>query len=189
MADEKKNGRGLTSAVGQQLLGLIGRILVVLYVLLIIAIASVLPFGHRDKHYLALRDLGQNTRIHNSLLIKPNDLSLEDHIWLDRELKDLEGKYLAKQVGASEPITLQDVKAWPEIKQEESLPVEFEAEPDWVSFNQGSYVQVWNDSQPISERAYVLAIVPSRSRWLALLRKSDLSKLASSKEPLKLRLD
>jgi hypothetical protein len=167
----------------------VGRVLLVIYLIAVTIVAILLPFGDRSKHFLALRHLGQNTRIHKPLLVKPPGLSLEDHFWLDRELKELEGKYLSRDVLAEQPITLQDVKAWPELKREEAIPVEFEPEPDWVSLNQGSFVQVWVDNQPISERAYVLAIVPSGSRWLALLRKNDLSKVVSSKEPLKLRLD
>lgn len=166
-----------------------GRVLLVAYLLAVTIAAIYVPFEDHRKHSLALRYLGQNTRIHKSLLVKPQELSLEDNFWLDRELKELEGKYLSRDVQAQQPITLQDVKAWPELKREEAIPVEFEPEPDWVSLNQGSFVQVWVDNQPISERAYVLAIVPSGSRWLALLRKNDLSKVVSSKEPLKLRLD
>lgn len=167
----------------------VGRGLLVFYLILVAIGAMFLPGGDCSKHHLALRHLGQNTRIHQPLLTKPTGLSIEDHFWLDQELKQLEGKYLSREVEAGQPVTPQDVRPWPEIKREDAIPVEFESIPDWVSFNQGSFVQVWIESHPISERAYVLAIVPSGSRWLALLRRNDLSKLVSSKEPLKLRLD
>ena len=166
-----------------------GRLVIGIYVVVVVVYASSLPFGDTNKHYVALRHLGVNTRIHAALLTKPSALSIEDHYLLDQKRKQLEGKYLVREIKTGEAIKPDDVKPWPEISRENAIPVEFEPEPDWVSFNQGSLVQVWTDSNPVSERAYVLAIVPTGNRWLALLRRSDLSKLASSKEPFKLRLD
>src|SRR5258708_39934228 len=92
----------------------VGRVLLVIYLIAVTIVAILLPFGDRSKHFLALRYLGQNTRIHKPLLVKPQGLSLEDNFWLDRELKELEGKYVSRDVQAEQPITLQDVKAWPE---------------------------------------------------------------------------
>lgn len=163
----------------------------IVYVVVILVVAFFIRDRDKTKRLTALRFLGANTRLSEKLLVKPNQLSIEESYALDRELKSLDGKYIKKDVAAREPVTAENVSDWPAIKPSEAFPVELQNAPDWVFLNQGSLVQVWVANKPTPERAQVLAILPAAGdKWLALLRRRDVSALlAGAKDSHVVRLE
>ena len=163
----------------------------VLYIVVILIVAFFIRDRDETKRLTALRFLGANTRLSEKLLVKPNELSIEESYALDRELKSLDGKYIKKDVAARDPVTAENVSDWPAVKPSEAFPVELATAPDWVFLNQGSMVQVWVANKPTPERAQVLAILPAAGdKWLALLRRRDVSALlAGAKDAHVLRLE
>jgi hypothetical protein len=152
-----------------------GRVVVGVYLVLIVIAACFIPGSVGDVHYMALRYLGPNTRLTDKLLVAPANVSLEDRFRLAREREHLEGQYVRQAVCATQAITPDNVRAWPELNGEEAAGVELDAEPDWMFLNQGAIVEFWVGDKPKPEHALVLAIVPSGNKWLALLRKKDLA--------------
>ena len=113
-----------------------------------------------NKHFKALRYLGANTRLAEKLLVKPENVSLEESYLLDQELKKFDGKYLNEDVATKMAVEVDNVSDWPDIEPTESFPVETQTEPDCLLLNQGSLVQVWVNNKPSLHRARVLRTVP-----------------------------
>jgi hypothetical protein len=162
------------------------------YVILVLIGGFVLiPGRDSGKHLTALRYLDTNTRLSESLLLKPTNLSIEESIWLDREAKELKGKYIKTPVEGTKEILVDNVAEWPSVKSADAFPAELTTEPDWVFLNSGSLLQVWTPNKSTPDRAHVLAIVPSGSKWIVLLRRQELSPqaLTASKDAPVVRLE
>ena len=169
-----------------------GRVIVAGYLIMIVVLAVwVVPGRNGDKHYLARRYMGANTRLSAELLIEPTDLSLEDRLWLKRERARLVNKYLAGSIEQGSPITTDKVKAWPDIDTKDAVAVELASQPDWVFLNQGALVQLWAGNNATPDRSHVLAVVPSDGKWLAFICKHELQQqgLINSKDTPTLRLE
>lgn len=164
---------------------------VVLYAATIIALAFFfIPGSDRTKHFTARRYLGANTRLSERLLVKPSNTSIDENFSLNQEFEKLNGKYIRKDVEAMKAVTPDNVTDWPILAPTETFPVEMATEPDWMFMNQGSLVQVWIGNNPTPQRAAVLAILPSDKKWVALLKRQDVSAvLAGSKEPHVVKLE
>jgi len=152
-----------------------GRILALVYVLAMVGVAFLALPDHRDESdVLAARYLGPNTRIENTLWIERRGWSLSRRIELDRLEEELHGKYIRQPVEAGASIMRDNVMLWPDLPDEDIVPVPLDGEPDWLMLNQGSMVEVWIGQKPATPRyALVEAIVGSDKKWLALLRRSD----------------
>lgn len=169
-----------------------GRVMVVGYIIMIVALAVwVVPGRNGEKHYLARRYMGANTRLGAELLIEPTDLSLEDRLWLKRERARLVNKYLIGSIEQNAPVTPDKVKTWPDINTKDAVAVELASQPDWVFLNQGAAVQMWTGNNATPERSHVLAVVPSGGKWLAFICKYELQQqgLINSKDTPTLRLE
>jgi hypothetical protein len=151
-----------------------GRLLAAVYLVVVLAIAGLMPDTDRELHATAMRYLGPNTRIADVLLGPPSGLHLEESMRLDRERQTLIGQYVKQAIDAGATVAPPNVRPWPDLSGQDAVPVEFEAEPEWMLLNQGAAVEVWVADKQVAAHAEVLAIVPSGKRWLALLRKSDL---------------
>jgi hypothetical protein len=162
------------------------------YVLAVLGAAFwLLPVDHRLRQVLATRYLGTNTRIANGLWVEPGGTPWTERIELDRLEEDLAGKYVKRPVEAGAPIARENVTAWPDMPDEDIVPVPLEAEPDWMTLNQGSRVEVWlGEKLATNQPALVEAIVASGSQWTALLRRSDFASdvLKGAADKPKLRL-
>ena len=167
---------GKIKKLGVKILGWItkARVIALGYVVLIVAVSYLLPKSNTNISFLAPRFLGKNTRLGQSLLIVPRNISFEERSWLTRERGKLEGRYLVHDIAEGSAITSDAVISWPQLNPEEGVPFELDAEPDWMILNQGTTVQVWLGGNAEPERAQLLAIVPYGNKWMALLRKSDL---------------
>lgn len=175
------------------------RALAFIYVAMMIAIA-VYAIPSNDQHsFLAVRYLGANTRIANTLFIRPSNLSLSGRLHLDRLQVELVGKYVKEPIAPGAAIALANLASWPDLS-DDLIPVILSDEPDWMTFNEGSVVDVWKDDKLITlHGAEVQAIVqPDKNKktWLVLLRRNDLvpdylsdSDLAKSNSPVTVRLD
>ena len=175
------------------------RALAFIYVAAMIAIAIwAIPSNDR-YNFLAVRYLGANTRVANMLFTKPPNLSLAGRLRLDRLQLELVGKYVKKPIKPGDAIVPTNLASWPDLS-DDLIPVALSDEPDWMTFNEGSMVNVWKGDKPITlHGAEVQAIVrpdESKKTWLVLLRRSDLvpdylsnSDLAKSDSPVKMRLD
>lgn len=167
-----------------------GRVLAASYAAVIVAVTCwLVPAPSGPAHFRAVRDLGANTRLADVLLVAPAGVSLEDRFRLAREKKRLTGRYLKTPVKGGNCVAHAETLDWPAVKVEEAVPLELDAEPDWMLLNQGTMVQVWTGDE--LQRALVLAVVPFGPKWIALLRKSDLKPgpLGTPKLPAKLRIE
>lgn len=152
-----------------------GRVAVAAYFILIVVLAVwVVPGRSSDKHHLARRYMGANTRLGPELLVEPTGLSLEDRLWLKRERGRLVNKYLTEAVEAGSPVTTEKVKTWPDIDVGKAFAVELTSPPDLVFLNQGAAVQLWVGNNAAPEHSHVLAVVPSGAKWLAFLCRREL---------------
>ena len=167
-------------------------IAVIVYILAMLGVAFwLLPVDHDRMQVLATRYLGANTRIANGLWIEPGDTPWTERIELDRLEEGLAGKYVKRPVEAGAPIARDNVTSWPDVPDEDIVPVPLEAEPDWMTLNQGSRVEVWiGEKLATNQPALVEAIVTSGNQWTALLRRSDFASdvLKNAADKPKLRL-
>ena len=93
---------------------------------------------------------------------------------LDRLEEELSGKYIKQPVDTGHAIAPDNVTSWPVMPDEDIVPVPLEAEPEWMTLNQGSMVEVWlGDKLATRQPALVEAIVGAGAQWTALLRRSD----------------
>src|SRR2546430_744057 len=161
------------------------------YVGIVLSIGhSTVPGASTDLHFIASRDLDTNTRVLDDLLVSPPIHSLEDRLSLASEKQLILGKYVRRLVRRGGAIKSNNVDPWPTLKTDEVTPVEIDSVPDWMTFNQGTKVEVWSgDKGP--QHATVLAIVPSNKKWLVLLpTKAIASKVpTTSKEARTLRIE
>ena len=157
----------------------IGRVLTLVYVLVVVVLAYQMPAPSAAPEFKAMRYLSPNTRIVSEVLSRPaaNWFGYSTH--LDRELQAMQGKYLTSGVRAGTAVTQSAVSTWPSVGLQDSTVVELGAEPDYATLNAGTVAQVtWGEK---SVPARVLSIVPSGSKkWLAFLRKSDLAGVSSA---------
>ena len=146
-----------------------------MYTVAMVGTAFVAVPDRRDRNYVvATRYLGPNTRIASTLWIEPRGQSPLGRIELDRLEAELSGKYIRQPVEAGKPITRANVMPWPDLPDEDIVPVILDDEPDWLMLNQGSTVEVWIGQKVATlKNAVVLAIVASDKKWIALLRRSD----------------
>jgi hypothetical protein len=149
------------------------RVLAAAYVVVVIVIATEIPPVDRNLHYSASRELDENTRLASGHLVAPKHVPLEAVFHLGREKGELEGKYLRRTVKAGEALKAEDVRSWPVITAGAAIPVELDAEPDWLLLNQGTKVEVWVGDKKEPLRAHVLAVVPSGKKWQVLVQSKD----------------
>jgi hypothetical protein len=152
-----------------------GRFLAIFYVGAILCVTFVAVPDQRDRSFvLAARYLGPNTRMARTLWIEPRGQSLSDRIERDRLEEELLGKYVRRPIEGGAPIARADVMPWPDVPNEDVVPVLLDGEPDWMMLNQGSTVEVWIGPKAATPHyALVQAIVTSDTKWIALLRRSD----------------
>jgi hypothetical protein len=150
-------------------------LVVAAYILVMLGAAFfVLPATHQQGQISATRFLGANTRVAKGLWAEPADPTWTQRIALDRLEEELSGKYIKQPVEAANPIAPENVASWPNMPDEDIVPVPLEAEPDWMTLNEGSMVEVWvGDKLATRQPALVEAIVGSGAQWTALLRRSD----------------
>jgi hypothetical protein len=120
-----------------------GRCIAFVYVIAIIAITLMLPRANATLHYTALRCLGAGTRIENALLLPATPVALEDRLRLLQERDRLIHRYLKRTVAEGGSILPADVLDWPALGSQEIVPLDLEAEPDWLIMNAGTTVDIW----------------------------------------------
>jgi hypothetical protein len=128
------------------------------------------PVSTLPKHFAAIRALDANTRIASALLVAPKDASMDELAQLMREKSKLEGKYLTQKVDKGNDIELGKLADWPELTADGLVPLEIDT-PDWLLLNQGTIVEVWAGGKRKAKGVQVAAILPSGTKWLALLKK------------------
>jgi hypothetical protein len=134
----------------------------------------LLPVNHDPTKLMATRYLGSNTRMARGLWVEPSHSRWGRRMELDRLEEELSGKYIKQPVDSGHEIAPDNVTAWPTMPDEDIVPVPLEAEPDWMTLNQGSMVEVWlGDKLATRQPALVEAIVGADAQWTALLRRSD----------------
>ena len=78
------------------------------------------------------------------------------------------------QSNSGQEIAPENVASWPTMPDEDLVPVPLEGEPDWMTLNQGSMVEVWlGEKLATRQPALVEAIVGAGAQWTALVRRSD----------------
>lgn len=150
-------------------------LVVILYIILIGAFAIFgMPAKREQSQVLATRYLGANTRMAKGLWAEPDGSSWARRIGLDRLEEELSGQYVKQAVEAGKPVAPENVASWPNMPNEDIVPVPLEAEPDWMTLNEGSLVEVWvGDKLATRQPALVEAIVGAGAQWTALVRRSD----------------
>jgi hypothetical protein len=149
---------------------------VVVYLGLVVAVAfGLIPHSASDVRYAAARYLGANTRLDRGLLIASPTRTLDERLRLAREEERLVGKYVKVPVPSGQLVRSENVVLWPDLSGLEVIPVELNAEPDLFLLNEGTKVEILRADNSASQHALVLAIVKSGNKWLAMLRRSDLS--------------
>lgn len=145
-------------------------------VIVLVAAFCLLPAGPEQAQVSAARYLGANTRMANGLWVEPGKTSWGRRMVLERLEEELSGKYIKHPVDTGHEITPDNVTSWPTMPDEDIVPVPLETEPDWMTLNQGSMVEVWlGDKLATRQPALVEAIVGAGAQWTALLRRSDFS--------------
>lgn len=149
-------------------------VVIVVYVLAVLGAAFLLPVAHGQSQVSATRYLGANTRMARGLWVEPTNLRWGRRMELDRLEEELSGKYIKHPVEAGGGVARDNVTSWPSMPDEDLVPVPLDVEPDWMTLNEGSLVEVWlGDKLATRQPALVEAIVGSAAQWTALLRRSD----------------
>ena len=150
-------------------------VVIVIYALAVLGTAFfLLPVNHDPTQLLATRYLGSNTRMAHGLWVEPSHSGWGRRMELDRLEEELSEKYIKQPVDTGHAIAPDNVTSWPVMPDEDIVPVPLEAEPEWMTLNQGSMVEVWlGDKLATRQPALVEAIVGAGAQWTALLRRSD----------------
>jgi hypothetical protein len=160
-----------------------GRLLAVLYVVLVIAVAIFLvPESKTSAIYKAARELGANTRLTDVDLSADKMNSIDDRLRLRRVHDQLVGRYLTHDTHKGETIDPDKVSPWPELKDVRVTPVPLGAEPDQRMVNQGATVEV--SVGDARKQLQVLAVVISDGKWFALFRQAEIGDISKAEPKL-----
>jgi hypothetical protein len=160
-----------------------GRLLAVLYVVLVIAVAIFLvPESKTSAIYKAARELGANTRLTDVDLSADKMNSIDDRLRLRRVHDQLVGRYLTHDTHKGETIDPDKVSPWPDLKDVRVTPVPLGAEPDQRMVNQGATVEV--SVGDARKQLQVLAVVISDGKWFALFRQAEIGDISKAEPKL-----
>jgi hypothetical protein len=160
-----------------------GRLLAVLYVVLVIAVAIFLvPESKTSAIYKAARELGANTRLTDVDLSADKMNSIDDRLRLRRVHDQLVGRYLTHDTHKGETINPDKVSPWPDLKDVRVTPVPLGAEPDQRMVNQGATVEV--SIGDARKQLQVLAVVVSDGKWFALVKQAEIGDISKAEPKL-----
>lgn len=160
-----------------------GRLLAVLYVVLVIGVAIFLvPESKTSAIYKAARELGANTRLTDVDLSADKMNSIDDRLRLRRVHDQLVGRYLTHDTHKGETIDPDKVSPWPDLKDVRVTPVPLGAEPDQRMVNQGATVEV--SVGDARKQLQVLAVVISDGKWFALFRQAEIGDISKAEPKL-----
>jgi hypothetical protein len=153
----------------------LGYVVIIVYGLLVAVAFAFIPRSASDVRFTAARYLDKNTRLDDRLLIPPPIGTLDERLRLARQRDRLLGRYVKDPIPSGRPIKSKDLLAEPDLSAIDAAVVDLAGEPDLALLNQGAKVAIVPADNSPTQHASVVAVVKSGDKWLALVRKSDLT--------------